>query len=850
MTRRIYKRIGLRRDKNFGDLSDARLSLNNLLDGLVDTVGNTFTSEDLNAIRNINNIGLSNSQYLKVVGSTTKYTPSGGGSNLSYVPHITYQNRIDQFTVFSGQPRISGGNGPTARYWQKDQILVNKENASEGKKFEYWQNTNSTASEVLAGVTTMGQLPTDTQWEAGNFDYSGKLHPQSVLTDGGVTWEGYFTATRTGPHIFDTTTTGYTTFDFNLDGYEEDNDKVQTPTSIAAVGAGNTYKEWVRVGITTTFDGNSASANSNDLTIKADFSKTIGAGMSVSGSGLISGTGGNGETIWPTVESYNNRIDGSTSTVTLKPIPGQTYAVGGTALSNATLTFFRNLGQSVTTRFTTQYLVEFRRYRWRARFFFPNDVNTNYLKRIINFDYNYPGTSSIDLYYYRLFDLDYTFTEAKKGGFNRFFDASVRFGGTNPIGIGGTLAEAGKPNPFADNNPYVKVKTSDKIQAKYSPKTSLAGIEKRSQAFSGTTGGTVLQLSTGPGSSYSTGGIEIGNYVFGPNTDDSTNLVAEGTRVVDISVNELIIVDKPCQIDASQTLKFIDHRGFVKRIKGSATQAGGLLVALSPGYSTGDNDKWKESLKKGMLVLTTKQGGGDVNSYTRITSVNSDTQMNISSGMTDSTTTPIYIYQSRGLVDNSLVTFCPQTGGATTRCHLLPETFDSDGDGTPEAYIAAAGQNVIQLVSVSNLSNGLIVEGFGIPAGTEIDSVSGSSILLTANLTKSINGGATVTIHEASLTGDRQLCCPPTDTSPPFEASPNGLMTPNSKRNLSFTQGNVKFDELRFKFTTSDAGTPAVGGRIEKYGTGNTDVTRKIHIRTGAVQDQPNGLFYLLGTTS
>ena len=843
MARKIYKRLGLRRDKNFGDLSDARLSLNNLLDGLVDTVGNTFTSEDLNAIRNINNIGLDNEQYLKVVGSTTKYTPSGGGNNLSFVPHITYQNRIDQFTVFSGIPRISGGNGPTSRYWQKDQILVNQETASEGKKFEYWQNTNSTASEVLAGVTTMGQLPTDTQWEKGDFDYSGKLHPQSVLTDGGVTWEGYFTATRTGPHNFFTATTGYTTYDFNLEGYEEDNDKVQTPTSIAAVGAGNTYKEWARVGVTTTFNGNSASANSNDLTIKADFSKTIGIGMSVSGSGLVSGTGGNGETIWPTVESYRNPINGSTSTVTLKPIPGQQYAVGGSAISNGTLTFFRNLGQSITVQFTTQYLIEFKRYRFRTRFFFPNDVNTNYLKRIINFEFSYPSGSTNDLYYYKLFDLDYTFTEAKKGGFNKFFDASVRFGGTDPIGIGGTIAESGKPNPFVDNNPYVKVKTSDKIQAKYSPKTTLAGITKRgyspdTASCSATVGGTVLSCSN-------TGGIEIGNYVFGPNTDDSTNLVAEGSRVIDISINQIIIIDKPCQVTTTQNLQFINHRGFVKRVKGAATTSGGTTVNFASGYTTDNTDKWKESLKKGMLVLTTPQSGTDVTAYTRITTVNDSDTITLSNGMSNAANTIIYIYQSRGLVDESLVTFCPQTGTATTRCHLLPVKFPGTTD-----YIAAAGQNVIQLVSVSNLSTGLIVEGFGIPAGTEIDSVSGSSILLTANLTKSINGGATVTIHEASLTGDRQLCCPPTDTSPPFEASPNGLMTPSTKRNLSFTQGNVKFDELRFKFTTSDAGTPAVGGRIEKYGTGNTDVTRKIHIRTGAVQDQQNGLFYLLGTTS
>ena len=829
MARKIYKRFGLRRDKNFGDLSDARLSLNNLLDGLVDTVGNTYISEDLNAIRNINNIGLDNNQYLKVVGSTTKFTPSGGGVNISFVPHITYQNRIDQFTVFSGEPRISGGNGPTAKYWQKDQILVNQENASEGKKFEYWQDTNSAASEVLSGVTTMGQLPSDTQWELGNFDYSGKLHPQSVLTDGGVTWEGYFVATKTGPHTFDTNTTGYTTFDFNLDGYEEDLDKNQTPTSITAVGAGNTYKEYARVGVTTTFTG-SGSANTNVITIQANYSKTIGIGMSVSGSGLVSGTGGSGETIWPTVESYGNLIDGNTSTVTLKPIPGQTNSVGGSNFTNNNLTFFRNLGQNVEVRFTTQYLIEFRRYRFRARFFFPNDVNTGYLQRKINFDYNMPTQSDIDLYYYRLFDLNYTFTEAKKGGFNKFFDASVRFGGTDPIGIGGTIAETGKPNPFVDNNPYVKVKTSNKIQAKYSPKTTLAAIEKRSQSCDATAGGTVITCS-------STGGIEIGNYVFGPNTDDSTNIVAEGSRVIDIGVNEILVIDRPAQVTGTQTLKFVDHRGFVKRVKGAATTSGGTTVDFATGYTTDNTDKWKEELKSGMIVLTTPQSGTNVTSYTRITFITDSNTVVLSNGMSNSANTPIYIYQSRGLVDNSLITFCPQTGGATTRCRVL-------------SAIAAKDQNEIQLTSVSGLSNGLIVEGFGIPANTEIDSISGTTITLSANLGKDINVGATVTIHEAALTGDRQLCCPPTDTSPPFSATPRGLITPDDKRNLSFAQGNIKFDELRFKFTTSDAGTPSVQGRIEKYGTGNTDVTRKIHIRTGAVQDQPNGLFYLLGTTS
>ena len=108
----------------------------------------------------------------------------------------------------------------------------------------------------------------------------------------------------------------------------------------------------------------------------------------------------------------------------------------------------------------------------------------------------------------------------------------------------------------------------------------------------------------------------------------------------------------------------------------------------------------------------------------------------------------------------------------------------------------------------------------------------GNDITLSNNLENDITKGATVTIH--GLAGDRQLCCPPTDTSPQFQATPRGLMTTNANKHLSFTQGNAKFDELRFKFTNSDAANPAVGGRIEKYGTGNTDVTRKIHLKAGA----------------
>ena len=48
--RKIFKRVGLRRDKNFADLSDSVTGLNNLLDTLVDAPDATFISQDLNAI--------------------------------------------------------------------------------------------------------------------------------------------------------------------------------------------------------------------------------------------------------------------------------------------------------------------------------------------------------------------------------------------------------------------------------------------------------------------------------------------------------------------------------------------------------------------------------------------------------------------------------------------------------------------------------------------------------------------------------------------------------------------------------------------------------------------------------
>ena len=122
---KIYKRIGLRRDQNFGDLASPTAALENLLDKLIDDTDNTFLAVDLNAIANTFAEGLENSDYLKIAGSAVELTDSEGNTR-EYDPRITYQNRLDKIEIFTGNPRLNGGDGLIANYYQNDQILFDE----------------------------------------------------------------------------------------------------------------------------------------------------------------------------------------------------------------------------------------------------------------------------------------------------------------------------------------------------------------------------------------------------------------------------------------------------------------------------------------------------------------------------------------------------------------------------------------------------------------------------------------------------------------------------------------------------------------------------------------------------
>ncbi len=801
---KAYKRIGIRRDRNLGDLSSSSQGLENLLDSLVDTSGENFIVSDLNSIKNIFARGLEVSNYRNIIGSSVKFsTPNG--QIASYDPRITYQNRLDKFETFSGIPRLAGGNGLTANYFQNDQI-----NFTSLTSFQYNKSNgnpldpNLSESNVFLGTTSEGLIESDNFWEHGEFAYTGKVHPQSVKASGGVMWEGYYIPRKTGTAVLRVASTGFFTLDFAKEGYFEDNDKKQTPESQSTIGVGQTYTSYARVGLTTVMTATGGIGNT--MAVPVNRIPTIGVGMTVSGSN-ISGV--------PTVEGFNR----TTGVVTLEPSSGITSSISGTLSGSNNITFSRTFGNQASSTFTTQVLLAFEKYRIRVRYFHPRvldndtvlDNQIRNLNKQVTIHHRPIGGNTIDdLHFNYLYPMDYDFTNSVKGDFNRYLDKSVLFGGTE-IGVG-----IGNRSNF---NEYVRLKSTKKVDLRYKVKENLSKITRvSSRSGSFQAGDRVVNMTQ-------TSNIEVGNYVFGTN-------IQPGTRVEQITINSFLVLNKPTGGSGSQTqnLKFIDHRGFVKKITGtgSGLQIVGITTALtapSQSFATIDTD-----VQPDMVII-----GSNTNSYTKILGVDEGARtLDISRNVTGTATTDYYIYQSRGLKDNSIQQFCDRfnttTDGPDIRCLV------SNVSST-----LPIGETTITVDNTNNFSvvqSGWELQGayFG-ENGIAVSSVgTGGVINLASGITKPLPDDAqfTAVSPDKDQNGDYQLCCPPTDTSPPFNASEEGLDTISSTApNMQLVDGNLVFDSLIIQDTSSNASDASPSGAVN----------RKIDIKT------PLGNYRLLATT-
>jgi hypothetical protein len=680
-----YKRIGIRRDRNLGDLQDKGLSLNNLLDGLVDG-SDTFITEDLDAIRNIFAYNLESAGYREIIGSRVQFT-NNNGINIDFLPRITYQNRLDKLKIFSGIPRINGGNGLTAKYYNPNQV------------FE-----NTTA--VFSGTP----IKQDNFWEEGNFDYSGKITPEAVDVNGGVEWSGYFIPTASGSHRFEIRTSALMTLEFETEGYTS--------------GIG-TYTEHSRIGLSSTFVGSGGVGNAITLATPSN-TKFIGIGQSVSNANIVVGT---------LVESYNT----GTGVITLTPPSGSVNAIT-LEIASGNIVFSKAIGQETQIFHSTYALEKQRRYHFRLRYYIPSSFNAINVVRNFNIYIYIPTANTSDeLRYTYLYGSDYDFSQSAKGDFNIFLDNSILAGGGTALGS--SLASSG----------YVKIKSTKKIDIKYSPKTSLAGITKAT--VSGTTTNNTKVISIAD-----TSGIEIGNFIFGAG-------IPENTVVDDIVINTFIITSTASTADGTPTLTFIDHRGFVKRGVGSISAT---TLTLSSGNTT--------NLKSKMVVI-----GNGVTQYTGITTTGSGTAVTVSPSQTVGAGTTFYFYQSRGLIDEGLAAFCVP---AVTRCMFTSSSISSGVTG-------------ISIVDTTGVAIGMRVLGAQFASGTTVSNFTSTSITINIATIAAIASGGNFTVTSTPANeGDRSLCCPPTDTSPPFSPTENGLDTTVGFPNLKINGGNIKFDSL------------------------------------------------------
>ena len=582
--------------------------------------------------------------------------------------------------------------------------------------------------------------------------------------------------------------------DFQTEGYQEDDGG-----NIISVGI-ETYKEYKRIGIGSTTQGDAANwgSGNNQISIDdSDFMKHVAVGQSVTSTGNIA----DGVNI--------NDISGTTITLS-DPESGDAVLSN---FSNQDITFSKGVGTSVNGSYTTDYSLEkYKKYRIRFRYFVPQIFDTSGFIRNFDVDYDPPSGGSTDLRYNKLFNINYDFTNASKGDINVFLDNSILYGGnTNTTGIGSET----------DYLEYVKVQTSNKIDVKYDPRNiTKSSVEKRGPLSITTTNNSpVISMSD-------TSSLEVGQYIYDTtNTGEgATRVISEGTRIEQIIINQSIIMSNPATSTATFNAVFVDHRGHVQRVIGQSN--GTSQIDFTDDYTS------NASTMSGRIIV----GGNNVNNTKIVMNASSDS-IGLSTAMSSTTGSGevFYIYESEGIVNNSLTGFCD----SDTKCVMVRGTSDivvgTKTIPVIDATNVQVNDRVLGYYFYNDATNGTttVASKTSDTITIQVTSPSGTvdASLGTQRLIKPGNNFTTTSKPD----GDRALCCPPKDTSPPFEATDDGMQTTSARSNLQLTTGDLKFDA--FGATGITATTPT---NIEALG--NEESESRIRIHT------PSGVFKLLTT--
>ncbi len=880
MPQKIFRQFGTVRDENLLDIDDLTLSLNNLLDKLVDE-GSTYISEDLDCIRQLSTTGLDNAGFLLFAQNEETVLSPLTKLSIPFTPRKTYQNRLDIIKTFTGEPRFSGGNGPSAYYFNADTIDNNKLNGDFGEESLF--SADKDTHELLSSVAIPGSVETgeaeNSSWTNGNFNYNGRIQDLMKGFGGIVQWEGYFIPIVTGVHEFRVFQTGLYHMDWQADGYTENQFGTKTST-------GNTYTTAKRIGLENTINVTVVNSSKVVLTTLSD-KKFVGHQLVVSGSNI---TGDNVRV---------DEFDEETGIISFEGIP-----VSGAVGDTFDLTLKKELGTQEFVYFKTPVLQKYRRYKVKWRFIMPefdgsgNPISgVQKLPKIIEYDFDTPISAMGNLRYNRLYSHDYNFTNAAKGEMVTFVDNSVLFGG----------GEVGRTKQSVNGDRYKTVETNKKIDIKYQPKETLESIVRARHTIDTVAGTNLITLDD-------TSGIEIGTRVFGDtvrfidieSASGALLPIDQGAEVIEIVINGGVFLSGNFETTVTnERITFLEHRGFVKRILGDSAASGVITLKGTAGggapIAGGSEDT--TGLRDGMIVLGNDGTNGNFNKFTAITLPTDGSTNNVTvsspkdmiygipitlgsdgsvltggtsyisssavattvspaggTGLTVNTTTvsnvvtkvvintagtgynvgdtvtitggdgaatfkitsvaPFFaFYQGKGLINDSLIPFCKLSTTGETVCLTATATalvgatqiFVKNDSSFEE--IAANGNWFVQ---GSAFSTG---EGDDLVSKSEITNVdiTNFSITLDTPLVKNISKDANFTASDETDT--RILCCPPTDTSPPFLATESGLETTIGDPKLVLDKGNLVFNNLSaINVPTSDiseiSGSPNAGQSI------------------------------------
>ena len=120
--------------------------------------------------------------------------------------------------------------------------------------------------------------------------------------------------------------------------------------------------------------------------------------------------------------------------------------------------------------------------------------------------------------------------------------------------------------------------------------------------------------------------------------------------------------------------------------------------------------------------------------------------------------------------------------------------------------LAAAGSNQLTVENTKNVANQWKIFGAPFASGTFITTPPNTTTIpLDTPTMPGIASGAVFTAIQNDIQDDRSICCPPTDTSPPFNPTLSGLETPSGQKDLKLDGGNIKIGALIILGATTTA---------------------------------------------